>query len=158
MWSQVRRMATLCFKELTSLTVSGCVCMLSHVWLFATSWIVVYQAPLSLGFSRQEYSCGWPFPIRGDLPDPGIERESLVSPVLTGRFFTIAPPGDDFRERFLKAGWREEGSGWGTRVYLWQIHVDIWQNQYNIVKLKDKKKKKKETAAQQWRPSTAQNN
>ena len=31
---------------------------------------------------------------------------------------------------------REEGSGWGTRVYLWQIHVDIWQNQYNIVKLK----------------------
>ena len=43
---------------------------------------------------------------------------------------------------------REEGSGWGTRVYLWQIHVDIWQNQYNIVKLKNKikyiKKKKKE--------------
>ena len=33
---------------------------------------------------------------------------------------------------------REEGSGWGTRVYLWQIHVDIWQNQYNIVKLKKK--------------------
>ena len=31
-----------------------------------------------------------------------------------------------------------EGSGWGTRVYLWQIHVDIWQNQYNIVKLKKK--------------------
>ena len=34
---------------------------------------------------------------------------------------------------------REEGSGWGTRVYLWWIHVDIWQNQYNIVKLKKKK-------------------
>ena len=33
-------------------------------------------------------------------------------------------------------GRREEGSGWGTRVYLWRIHVDIWQNQYNIVKLK----------------------
>ena len=33
-------------------------------------------------------------------------------------------------------GRREEGSGWGTRVYLWWIHVDIWQNQYNIVKLK----------------------
>ena len=39
-------------------------------------------------------------------------------------------------------GRREEGSGWGTRVYLWRIHVDIWQNQYNIVKLKNKKKKK----------------
>ena len=35
-------------------------------------------------------------------------------------------------------GRREEGSRWGTRVYLWQIHVDIWQNQYNIVKLKNK--------------------
>ena len=33
---------------------------------------------------------------------------------------------------------REEGSGWGIRVYLWQIHVDIWQNQYDIVKLKNK--------------------
>ena len=33
---------------------------------------------------------------------------------------------------------REEGSGWVTRVYLWQIYVDIWQNQYNIVKLKNK--------------------
>ena len=32
---------------------------------------------------------------------------------------------------------REEGSGWGTHVYLWQIHSDIWQNQYNIVKLKN---------------------
>ena len=38
---------------------------------------------------------------------------------------------------------REEGSGWGTRVYLWWIHVDIWQNQYNIVKLKNKIKKNK---------------
>ena len=35
-------------------------------------------------------------------------------------------------------GRREEGSGWGTRVYLWRMHVDIWQNQYNIVKLKNK--------------------
>jgi len=38
----------------------------------------------------------------------------------------------------VRGGRREEGSGWGTRVYLWQIHVDIWQNQYNIVKLKNK--------------------
>ena len=34
---------------------------------------------------------------------------------------------------------REEGSGWGTHVYLWQIHFDIWKNQYNIVKLKKKR-------------------
>ena len=47
----------------------------------------------------------------------------------------------------VREGRRKEGSGWGTRVYLWRIHVDIWQNQYNIVKLKKKelpKKKKKE--------------
>ena len=43
----------------------------------------------------------------------------------------------------VQGGNREEGSGWGTRVYLWQIHVDIWQNQYNIVKLKNKIKLKK---------------
>jgi len=46
----------------------------------------------------------------------------------------------------VQGGRREEGSGWRTRVYLWQIYVDIWQNQYNIVKLKKisliKKKKK----------------
>ena len=40
---------------------------------------------------------------------------------------------------------KEEGSGWGTRVYLWGIHVDIWQNQYNIVKLKNKIKLKKKS-------------
>ena len=38
---------------------------------------------------------------------------------------------------------REEGSGWGTHVYLWWIHFDIWQNQYNSVKFKNKMKKKK---------------
>ena len=46
----------------------------------------------------------------------------------------------------VRGGRKEEGSGWGTRVYLWRMHVDIWQNQYNIVKLKNKiiiKKKNK---------------
>ena len=42
-----------------------------------------------------------------------------------------------------RGGRREEGSGWGTRVYQWLVHVDIWQNQYNIVKLKNKIKLKK---------------
>ena len=46
-------------------------------------------------------------------------------------------------------GRREEGSGWGTHVYLWQIHFNIWQNQYNIVKFKNKikflKKERKKT-------------
>jgi len=45
---------------------------------------------------------------------------------------------------------REEGSGWGTRVYLWWIHVDIWQNQYNIVKLKNKIKKEKDPDTEEY--------
>ena len=44
----------------------------------------------------------------------------------------------------LWGGRREEGSGWGTHVYLWQIHFDKWQNQYNVVKLKNKIKKKED--------------
>ena len=50
-------------------------------------------APLSMEFSRQEYWCGLPFPTPGDLPDPGIEPASLVSPALAGRFFTTGPLG-----------------------------------------------------------------
>ena len=46
---------------------------LSHIQLFATPWTVAYQAPPSMGFSRQEYWSGLPFPSPGDLPDPGIE-------------------------------------------------------------------------------------
>ena len=42
-------------------------------------------------------------------------------------------------------GRREEGSGWETHVYLWRIHFDMWQNQYNIVKFKNKIKLKKKT-------------
>ena len=61
---------------------------LSHVQLFATPWTVAHQAPLSMGFSRQECWSGLPFPPPGDLPEPGIEPESLLSPALARRFFT----------------------------------------------------------------------
>ena len=46
-----------------------------------------------MGFPRQEYRSGLPFPILGDLPNPGIKLESLVSPALAGGSFTTAPPG-----------------------------------------------------------------
>ena len=49
---------------------------LSHVQLFAIPWTVVYQASLSMGFSRQEYWNGLPFPSPGNLPEPGIESSS----------------------------------------------------------------------------------
>ena len=75
--------------------VCVCVCVhaLSHVRLFAIPWTVAHQAPLSMGFSRQEYWSGWPFPSPGDLSDPGIELMSPVSPELAGGFFTTQPPG-----------------------------------------------------------------
>ena len=52
----------------------------SGVGLFATPWAVALQAPLCMGFSRQEYRGGLPFPSPGDLPDPGMEPASLMSP------------------------------------------------------------------------------
>ena len=60
---------------------------LSPVQLFATLWTVACQAPLSMGFSRQEYWSGLPCPPPGDLPDLGTEQTSLKSPALAGGFF-----------------------------------------------------------------------
>jgi len=53
--------------------------MLSHVPLFASLWAIAHQAPLSMGFPRQEYWSGLPFSPPGDLPDSGIEPGSLTS-------------------------------------------------------------------------------
>ena len=60
----------------------------SCVLLFATLLTVTHQAPLSMGFSRQEYWSGLTCPPPGDLPSLGIESTSLMSPALSGRFFT----------------------------------------------------------------------
>ena len=62
----------------------------SHVWLFATPWIVACQPPLSMRFSRQEHWRGLPCPAPEDLPDPGIEPESSASSALAGRFFSTS--------------------------------------------------------------------
>ena len=63
---------------------------LSRVQLFATPWTVAYQAPPSMGFSRQEYWSGLPFPSPGDRPGPGIEPRS---PTLEADTLTSEPPG-----------------------------------------------------------------
>ena len=68
-------------------------CVLSHfsrVQLFAIPWAVACQAPLSMGFSRQEYWSGLPCPPPEDLPNPGIEPTSLMSPALAGGYFTTS--------------------------------------------------------------------
>ena len=64
--------------------------LLSCVRLFATPWTVAYTAPLSMGFSRQEYWSGLPFPSPGDLPNPGIEPRS---PTLQADALSSEPPG-----------------------------------------------------------------
>ena len=67
--------------------------ILSHfscVQLFATPRTVAHQAPLSVGFSRQDYGNGLPFPSPGDVPDPGIEHTPLTSPLLANEFFTTS--------------------------------------------------------------------
>ena len=69
----------------------GIVKSLSHVQLFVTPWTVAHQAPLSMGFSRQENWSGLPFPPPGDLPYPGIDPH--LQCLLRCRFFTIVPPG-----------------------------------------------------------------
>ena len=71
---------------------------LSRVWLFAIPWTVVYQASLSMGFSRQVYCSGLPFLSPGDLPDPGIEPRS---PALQADALPSEPPGKPFIVRYL---------------------------------------------------------
>ena len=90
---------------------------LSHVQLFATPCTVARQASLSMGFSKQEYWSGLPFPLLGDLPDSGIESVSLRSLALAGGYFTTCTTWEDPFEMcvcksqpfpvFLQAGKKE---------------------------------------------------
>ena len=72
---------------------------LSHILLFETLWTVAYQAPPSMGFSRQEYWSGLPFPSPGDLPDPGIEPGS---PALRAEALISEPPGKPWMVNFSR--------------------------------------------------------
>ena len=74
----------------------------SHVRFFVTLWTVARQATLSMGLSRQEYWSGLPCPPPGDLPDPGIEPKSLMSPALAGGFLTTSATWEAQRENKVK--------------------------------------------------------
>ena len=98
-----------------------CACMLScfsHIRLFTTLWTVAHQAPLSVGFSRQEHWSGLPCSPPEDLPNPRMEPESLVSPALAGGFFitsTIWKAQWCVCIYLGKAGiWRPEGGIFGA--------------------------------------------
>ena len=76
----------------------------SRVLLFATPWTVAHQAPPSMGFSRQEYWSGLPFPSPGDLPDPGFEPRS---PALQADALTSEPPTLQFFFLLKRKGHRQ---------------------------------------------------
>ena len=71
-------------------------CVFSHVRLFAILWMVALQAPLTMGFSRQEYWNGLLCPPPGDLPDPGIEPMSPATPALQVDSLPLSGQGSSF--------------------------------------------------------------
>ena len=100
---------------------------LSRVRLFATPWTVALQAPLSMGFSRQEYWSGLPFPSPGDLPNPGIEPGF---PALQADALSSEPPGklQFYRSPALLFALTMCCSG-GTRERMSQeLHVEVSNN------------------------------
>ena len=90
---------------------------LSRVQFFATLWAVAQQAPLSIGFSWQEYWSRFPLPTLGELSDPGIKPVPLA---LAGRFFTTEPPGKPLSPGIYETALFIAGVG---NVCLWPPHM-----------------------------------
>ena len=128
-----------------------CVCacvsaqLLSHVQLFATPLTVTHQAPLSIGFPRQESWNGLSFPPPGGFPDPEIEPGSPASPTLTGRFFyyiqqiwslgdlsCLLKIGNYFSYSVLLNLWRDRLS-WssGLIFFKWIFNSQNWNSGHN---------------------------
>ena len=99
---------------------------LSHVWLFATPWTAAHQAPPPMGFSRQEYWSGLPFPSPGDLPDPGIKSRS---PALQADSLPSEPPGKPHLDHaYLQYNFKMPSNNivkrWETRESWWERQDD----------------------------------
>ena len=82
-WNDLKQSLSSCWACVRAKSLQSCLTL-------CDSWTVAHQAPLSMGFSMQEYWSGLPFPPPRDLPNPGIEPMSLTSPALAGRFFTTS--------------------------------------------------------------------
>ena len=110
---------SICRNRVYSVSIHGTMCLcsilLSHVWFFATPWTIAHQAPLFTELSRPEYYSELPFPILGDIPDPGIELASLASPALADWFFATAPP--------RKSQGTTVGSAVVSVEILWLLHL-----------------------------------
>ena len=111
--------------------------LLGHVWLFVTPWTVAYQAPWTMGFTRQEYWSGLPWPSPGDLPDPGIEPGSSA---LQPDTLPSEPPGKPWEtyrllfiyNRTLKIRLQQSGLSWVLCILL-ILHPPWVSLQYGIV-------------------------
>ena len=84
-------------------------------WFFATLWPAACEAPLSMGFSWQEYRPGLPFPPPGNLPDPETETASPVCPALAGGFLTTKPPGKPMGCLPGPVHWWASSAAWGCQ-------------------------------------------
>ena len=121
----------------------GCFCCLvTNLCPTLRNPTIDHQAPLSMGFPRQEYCSGLPFPSPGDLPDLGIESASLRSPALTGRFFTSVPPGKPSR-RYARCQNTEKNLSClcGNGAFKFSIQPEGWntyvaETKWNIVPVK----------------------
>ena len=101
--------------------------LLSHVWLFVIPCTVAHQAPLSMGFSRQEYWSGLPCPSPGDLPDPGIEPRS---PELQADSYQLSHQGSQTSRLFLS--WCRTPQGEGLFTGPPQASSEQVQNSCNL--------------------------
>ena len=118
----------------------SCMCVLRHHRPFATSWTVAHQVPLSMGFFRQEYWSGLPFPPPGDLPDPGITASACVHCVscIAGGFFPAEPLGKPHYHPYLQSPLllAKDGYLWTTvaicqnhspqHCVLLSLHLHVW--------------------------------
>ena len=102
------------YSGLAIIKKSYCCCLVTKSCLtLATPWTIGRQAPLSMGFPRQEYWSGLPFPSPRDRPSPGIKP---TSPALAGGFFTIEPPGNPLKKFSNNKFWRGCGEN-GTLLH-----------------------------------------
>ena len=98
--------------------------MLNLVWLFVTPWIVALQAPLSMGFSGQEYWSRLPFPPLGDLPHSETEPTSPVSPALQADSLLLS--NQESPNVMSKLDNREFRKYCGSELYLVTISLDLF--------------------------------
>ena len=103
--------------RLDLLAVQGVLKSLLSVWFFVTPQTVALQAPLSMGFPRQEYWSVLPFPPPGDLPDSGIKPMSLMSPTVAGGIFTTSVP---WEAPFL---WMGKARSWVHWDHSFDMHL-----------------------------------